>query len=84
MFSFIQLLTASLDRGVPMSQLDTILILLLLSALPMIPYAFFYISLRRQERANEVGAISPVPKESLGTRMFGWLHWRHHHPVVHP
>jgi hypothetical protein len=79
-FLVIQLHTAILDSGTPVSQTATVLLMLMMLAIPMIPYALFYMTLRRQESANLVGEFTG-PSNQPPKKHFGWLHL--HRPVLH-
>ena len=79
MFSIIQLKTAALDSGIPGSQLHMMLILLLIAAVPIIPYVLLYRSLRDEE--------GTAPKAAKTSHLHGftarWLHWHHHPQPLH-
>lgn len=81
MFSLFQLNTAILDRGTPgLSLLDTALLLLLIFAVPMVPYVWFYWSLREKRAgAPQVTGVHHGPF----TKMTAWMHAHHPQPLHH-
>ena len=70
-----ELKTAPLDSGIPgISPMHMLLLLGLILAIPMIPYAFLYASLRETEgRAR--GSIKVVRKPF--TKVIAWFQHRH-------
>ncbi len=77
MFSLVELKTAILDQGIPgMSPLDTALAFLLMFGVSMIPYAMFYLSLRKSAKAPEA-AHGPFAK------LTAWMHMHHHPQPLH-
>jgi hypothetical protein len=82
-FSIVELKTMPLDSGAPgISQAHALLLLLMLFAIPMIPYAFLWLSWRHKQ-----GKASMLLKPSLATAAFGkmmaWVHTHRHPQLVH-
>jgi hypothetical protein len=79
MFSIVQLKSAALDFGVPgISRTLTMLIFLMMFAIPAIPYVFLYFSLR-----DKKSRPSPSSKPSTIRAMTAWLHAHHHPHLLH-
>ena len=77
MLSIIELNTRTLDSGIPgVSPTHMLLLFLMMFAVPMIPYAFLYLSLRDKR--------APLPESTTKpfSKMAAWMH-AHSHPVLH-
>ena len=88
MFAIVALKTATLDYGIAgISPLHMLLLMLMMMAIPMIPYAFLYRSLRDKEAGlRSVSSAAPQPGFwSAGMRkMSTWVHvHRHPQPLHH-
>ncbi len=84
MFSLLELKTAVLDSGVHVSQMDTILLILMMIALPMIPYLFLYPSFRDEERREaKVGRASHLHETTPFGKTIAWLRAHRHPQLLH-
>ena len=79
MFAIIQLKTAALDQGAAFSPVHTVLLLLMLLAIPMIPYAILYVALERERTEAPAAHRFAHPF----TRMFAWMHVHQHPHALH-
>lgn len=82
MFALVQLNAAPLDIGTSRSETETLLLLLMITAIPMIPYLLFYLSW-----PNEHGKSRKSPGAAIlefATRPFRkFAGWTHAHPLLH-
>ena len=84
MLSLVELKTAVLDSGIHVSPSHTILLILMMLALPMIPYLFLYPSFRAAERKEaKVVRASHFRETTLFGRMIAWLNAHRHPQLLH-
>lgn len=82
MFAILQPETLRLDYGiVGFSAERMLLIFLLILAVPMIPYLFLYISLRKEEAKESLTAAPAPPKPQR--KFAAWLHGHKHPELLH-
>ena len=83
MFSIVELKTRPLDSGTPgIPPVHALLLLLMLLAIPMIPYAFLYLSWRhKQGRASMM--FQPSQAKAAFGKMMAWLHMHRHPQLLH-
>ncbi len=78
MLSIVELNTRALDSGIPgVSPTHMLLLFLMMLAIPMIPYAFLYHSLRNKQ--------APIPESTTKpfTKMVAWVHAHRHPELLH-
>jgi len=81
MFSIVALTTSALDTGRPgTSEINTILLLLLILAIPMIPYVILHRTWRPQETAssNRYARFVEIAQRPFHS-MAAWMHMHHPH-----
>jgi hypothetical protein len=84
-FLLVELKTATLDYGIRgFSQMDLLLVFLMMIAISMIPYALLFISLRRTEAG---ASLESKPSRESSAWPFGklisWMHAHRHPELLH-
>lgn len=81
MWLIVELKATPLEYGVPgISPMHMLLLLWMILAIPMIPYAFLYASLR-ETKGSAPSSIKAVRKPF--TNMIAWLHQHRHPELLH-
>ncbi len=85
MFSIVTLTSSTLDAGTPgLSELQTILLLLMILGIPMIPYLILHRTWRGQERAALLGHSRVLEMlEWPFHQMAEWIHMHRHPELLH-
>jgi hypothetical protein len=85
--SIVQLKTAALDYGIPgVSPIHMLLLYLMAFAIPMIPYAFLYLSLRDERgRASLSPRATPILEFTIQSfrKTIAWMHAHRHPELLH-
>jgi len=73
-FSLVELKTATLDAGIPgISLMHAMLLLLMITAIPIIPYAIYYLSLKKAEHEKNA--------KTRPSKIAAWMH-AHRPPIL--
>ena len=77
MLSLVELKATALQQGIPgISPEHMLLLFMMILFIPMIPYAFLYVSLLDKGRTSQ-------QKVSFIGKTMAWVHAHRHHELVH-